>query len=60
MSFERVDIGDSVRLYRGDCLELLKTLEPGSVDAVVTDKFEECVGERIKGTRDTTEKEASK
>lgn len=27
----------SIRLVCGDCLEVLKTLEPGSVDAVVTD-----------------------
>jgi DNA modification methylase len=27
----------SVRLYLGDCLEILPTLEAGSVDAVVTD-----------------------
>lgn len=27
----------TVQLYHGDCLEVLKTLEPGSVDAVVTD-----------------------
>ena len=28
---------DNVQLYNGDCLEVLKTLAPGSVDAVVTD-----------------------
>ncbi len=27
----------TVTLYHGDCLEVLRTLEPGSVDAVVTD-----------------------
>jgi len=27
----------TVRLYRGDCLDILPTLEAGSVDAVVTD-----------------------
>jgi len=27
----------SIQLYRGDCLEILPQLEPGSVDAVVTD-----------------------
>ena len=27
----------TVRLHHGDCLEFLRTLEPGSVDAVVTD-----------------------
>lgn len=33
---EKVVIGDCT-LYRGDCLEVLPTLEAGSVDAVVTD-----------------------
>ena len=37
MTFERVHLGDTVTLYRGDCLEVLPTLEAGSVDAVVTD-----------------------
>ena len=37
MSFERVDLGPDVTLYRGDCLEVLPTLAAGSVDAVVTD-----------------------
>lgn len=37
MSFERVDLSPDVTLYRGDCLEILPTLAPGSVDAVVTD-----------------------
>jgi DNA modification methylase len=36
MDFEKVQIGDCT-LYRGDCLEILPTLEPASVDAVVTD-----------------------
>lgn len=27
----------TVRLHRGDCLEFLKTLEPGSIDAIVAD-----------------------
>ena len=27
----------SVILYNADCLDILPTLEPGSVDAVVTD-----------------------
>lgn len=27
----------TIALYRGDCLDILPTLEPGSVDAVVTD-----------------------
>lgn len=35
MTFERVDLSDSVTLYRGDCLEVLPTLE--RVDAVITD-----------------------
>lgn len=34
MTFERVEIGEAV-LYRGDCLEILPTLD--KVDAVVTD-----------------------
>jgi site-specific DNA-methyltransferase (adenine-specific) len=33
---KRVEIGDCV-LYCGDCLEVMPTLEAGSVDAVVTD-----------------------
>jgi len=37
-TFERVELdGGNIVLYRGDCLEILPTLEPGSVDAVVTD-----------------------
>lgn len=36
MSFETVTIGPCT-LYRGDALEILPTLAPGSVDAVVTD-----------------------
>lgn len=36
MSFEEVQIGPC-RLIRGDCREVLPTLEAGSVDAVVTD-----------------------
>jgi site-specific DNA-methyltransferase (adenine-specific) len=28
---------DTVTLYEGDCLDVLPTLEPGSVDAVITD-----------------------
>lgn len=36
MSFETVQIGPCT-LIRGDCLEVLPTLEPGSVNAVVTD-----------------------
>lgn len=34
---EPVKLGDDVTLYLGDCLEILPTLEAGSVDAVVTD-----------------------
>ena len=30
-------MGESVTLYQGDCLEILPTLEAGSVDAVITD-----------------------
>jgi DNA modification methylase len=30
-------MADSIKLYRGDCLEVLKRLPAGSVDAVVTD-----------------------
>jgi len=29
--------GGNIKLYCGDCLDILPTLEPGSVDAVVTD-----------------------
>ena len=36
MSIERVQIGDCT-LYRGDCLEILPTFAPGSIDAVITD-----------------------
>lgn len=36
MSIDRVEIGPHV-MYCGDCLEILPTLEAGSVDAVVTD-----------------------
>jgi DNA modification methylase len=36
MGLETVQIGDCT-LYRADCLEVLPTLAPGSVDAVVTD-----------------------
>lgn len=36
-TFERGEIGDWCQLYRGDCLEVLPTLEPGGIDAVVTD-----------------------
>jgi site-specific DNA-methyltransferase (adenine-specific) len=35
-TLKRVEIGDCV-LYCGDCLEVMPTLEAGSVDAVVTD-----------------------
>lgn len=37
MTFERVDLSADVTLYRGDCLEVLPTLEAGSVDSIVTD-----------------------
>lgn len=36
MSFESIQIGDCT-LYRGDCLEILPTLPPASLDAVMTD-----------------------
>jgi site-specific DNA-methyltransferase (adenine-specific) len=31
------DEGDLMILYHGDCLEFMHTLEPGSVDAIITD-----------------------
>jgi len=37
MTFERVDLGDTVTLYLGDCLEVLPTLEARSVDLSWTD-----------------------
>jgi len=38
MTFERVEIADGKAvLYLGDCLDVLPTLEAGSVDAVITD-----------------------
>lgn len=37
MTFERVDLGDTVTLYLGDCLEVLPTLPDNSVDLVLTD-----------------------
>ena len=37
MAAEKVQLADDVTLWRGDCLEVLPTLEAGSVDAVVTD-----------------------
>lgn len=36
MTFTSEQLGDSVTLYLGDCLEVLRTLAPNSVDAVVT------------------------
>ena len=36
MSHEKVEIGEHT-LYLGDCLEVLKTIEPESIDAVVAD-----------------------
>ncbi len=52
MPFECVQIGDCT-LYRGDCLEILPTLAPGSVDAVVTDPPYEidAIGNGIAATR---------
>jgi len=35
--FERIDLSADVTLYRGDCLEVLPTLPPGSVDACICD-----------------------
>ena len=37
MTFTREQIDDDCTLYLGDCLEVLPTLEAGSVDAIVTD-----------------------
>jgi DNA modification methylase len=38
MTFREVQLdGGRIRLICGDCLEVLPTLSPGSVDAVVTD-----------------------
>lgn len=37
MAFERVDLSDSVTLYRGDCLEVMQTLADGSVDFIFAD-----------------------
>ena len=38
MTAERIELdGGNITLYCGDCLDILPTLEPGSVDAVVTD-----------------------
>ena len=28
-----------IDLYKGDCLELMKTIPSGSVDAIITDLF---------------------
>ena len=37
MNFEPENIGDDVTIYTGDCLDVMKTLPDGSVDAVITD-----------------------
>jgi len=37
LAFETVQLGEDVTLYRGDCLKVMAGMEPGSVDAVVTD-----------------------
>lgn len=29
--------GRQVKLYLGDCLEILRVMEPGSIDAIITD-----------------------
>ena len=34
---EPVRIGDDVTLYHADCLDVMREMEPGSVDAVITD-----------------------
>ena len=34
---DKVSLGDDVTLYCGDCLEILPTLESGSIDVLVTD-----------------------
>lgn len=37
MNGDRLDIGDSVRLYCGDCIQVMKSMEDNSIDAIVTD-----------------------
>ena len=29
----------NVQLYKGDCLELMKSIPDGSIDAIITDLF---------------------
>ena len=49
---ERVELdGGRIVLVRGDCLEILPTLEPGSVDAVVTDIPYDAVNRESGGLR---------
>jgi len=50
----------TVQLYHGDCLEVLKTLEPGSVDAVVTDPPYCSGGRQQAGARNTITKNGSR
>ena len=28
-----------IKLYKGDCLELMKSIHDGSIDAIITDLF---------------------
>lgn len=50
----------TVTLYHGDCLEVLKTLEPGSVDAVVTDPPYCSGGRQAAGQRGEISKNGSR
>ena len=36
-SIHKEQLSDSITLYRGDCLEVMAGMEPGCVDAVITD-----------------------
>ena len=37
MNHNKIQIGEDVTIYQGDCLEVMKTMEDKSVDAVITD-----------------------
>jgi DNA modification methylase len=37
VTYERVDLGPNVTLFRGDCLEVMADMQAGCVDAVITD-----------------------
>ena len=37
MNHNKIQIGEDVTIYQGDCLEVMKTLDDNSVDAVITD-----------------------